>query len=303
MQLNEEKKDKLKRVAAISSVSLALVLCLLKTGAFYYTNSLAVFSSMIDSLSDIFASLITFFAVRVSVRPATFNYRYGYGKVEALSALFQSLFVVASGVFVLWDAILRIKNPVSIEQTTEGLFVMGFSLVSTIILVAFQKKVAKVTESQAILADSMHYYVDILTNFSIIISLFSVKFFQVFWIDTAVAVLIAVYLLYNAYDLGRDAVRMLLDKELSEEIRNSVFKIVSGHVKGLQMHDLRTRSMGNFYVFEFHLEMDGNLTLNEAHAYTEEIEVLIRKVYPSAQIIIHQDPRGIDEERLDNILV
>ncbi len=303
MQLSREKKDKLKRVAVVSSISLALLLCLLKTGAFYYTNSLAVFSSMIDSLSDIFASLITFFAVKVSVRPASLSYRYGYGKAEALSALFQSLFVVASGVFVLWDAILRIKNPVSIEQTTEGLFVMGFSLIATIVLVLFQRKVAKLTESQAILADSMHYYVDILTNFSIIISLFSVKFFETVWIDTFVAVLIAVYLLYNAYNMGRDAVRMLLDKELSDDIRNSVFKIVSGHVKNLQMHDLRTRSMGNFYVFEFHLEMDGNLTLNEAHKYTEEIEELIRKEYPSAQVIIHQDPKGVDEERLDNILV
>lgn len=303
MELSKEKKDKLKKLAAISSILLATGLCCLKGGAFYYTNSLAVFSSMIDSLSDVFASLITFFAVRVSLRPATVNYRYGYGKVEALSALFQSLFVVASGGFVLYDSMLRIKNPVVIEQTTEGLVVMAISLIATIVLVLFQRKVAKITESQAILADSMHYYVDILTNISIIVSLFSINLFGVFWVDTLVAILISVYLLYNAYDMGRDAVRLLLDKELSEDIRKRIFDIVTTHSSNLQIHDLRTRSAGNFYMFEFHLEMDGNMSLNEAHKYTEEIETLICQEYPDAQVIIHQDPIGIDERRLDNSLI
>ena len=103
--------------------------------------------------------------------------------------------------------------------------------------------------------------------------------------------------------MGLDAVRLLLDKELPEDIRKKVFDIVAAHPKALQMHDLRTRSSGNFYMFEFHLEMDGNMSLNEAHKYTEEIEALVRQTYPEAQVIIHQDPIGVDEERLDNNLI
>ena len=84
MKLSQKKANRLKKIAAISSISLAILLCLLKIFAVYYTESLAVLSSMVDSLSDILASLITFFAVKISVKPATLKYRYGYGKVEDL---------------------------------------------------------------------------------------------------------------------------------------------------------------------------------------------------------------------------
>lgn len=302
MQLCQEKANKLKRLAAILSISLAILLCVLKTMAVFYTGSLAVLSSMVDSLSDILASIVTFFAVKISIRPASYNYRYGYGKTEALSALFQSLFVAASGLFILYDSILRFWHPVELKQTGIGLAVMLFSLVSTIALVAFQQFVAKKTNSQAIAADSLHYKVDILTNFSIIISLVFVRFFNVAQIDTLMAVLIAVYLLWNAYDLAKDAVRLLLDRELDVKIREDVLALISSHKLKLKAHDLRTRDLGGAYMFEFHLELDGNLDLNTAHKYTDEVEEIIRCKYPDAQIIIHQDPKGIKEDRLDNRL-
>lgn len=302
MKLSQKKANRLKKIAAISSISLAILLCLLKIFAVYYTESLAVLSSMVDSLSDILASLITFFAVKISIKPATLKYRYGYGKVEALSALFQSLFVAVSGGFILYDSVLRFWNPVELKQTGFGLGVMVFSLISTIILVFFQQYVAKKTNSQAILADSLHYKVDILTNLSIIISLIVVRFFGLSQTDTFIAVLISIYLLWNAYELGRDAVGLLLDKELDEKIRENVFEIIKNHKIKPKIHDLRTRDLGGAYMFEFHLELDGKLDLFTAHKYTDEVENLIRQKYPDAQIIIHQDPAGIKEKRLDNIL-
>lgn len=302
MPLTEAQANKLKQIAATSSISLAILMCLIKGLAVFYTDSLAVLSSMIDSLSDIFASLITFFAIKISVKPATPNYRYGYGKVEALSALFQAAFIAASGLFVLYDAILRLQNPIPLKQTTTGLIIMGISLVLTLCLVAFQRYVAKITNSKAVLADSLHYSVDILTNSSIIISLVFIHLWHINWIDSLIATAISIYLLYNAYDLGRDAVRLLLDKELSQEIRDSIFSIVKTHPLKPKMHDLRTRDLGNSYIFEFHLELDGNLSLYQAHQYTDEVENLILKTYPSAQVIIHQDPLGIKEKRLDHKL-
>lgn len=302
MLLTENKANKLKKIAAISSILLAVLLCLLKTFAVVYTSSLAVFSSMVDSLSDILASLVTFFAVKISVKPATINYRYGYGKVEALSALFQSLFVAMSGFYILYDSVIRFWRPVELKQTGFGLAVMVFSLFATIGLVVFQQIVAKKTNSKAIAADSLHYKVDILTNFSIIISLGFVQIWGIYSVDTFVAILIAVYLLWSAYDLGKDAVGLLLDKELDIGIREDVLEIVANHKINPKIHDLRTRDLGGVYMFEFHLELDGNLDLYTAHKYTDEVECLIRKKYPDAQIIIHQDPLGIREDRLDNKL-
>jgi ferrous-iron efflux pump FieF len=302
MLLNQDKGNKLKKIAASLSILLAIVLCLLKVVAVFYTGSLAVLSSMVDSLSDILASLITFFAIRISVRPASSNYRYGYGKAEALSALFQSLFVAVSGLFILYDSILRFWHPIELKQTDFGLAVMIFSLITTIILVVFQQFVAKKTNSQAIAADSLHYKVDILTNLSIIMSLGIVRFWGITQIDTVMAVLIALYLLWNAYDLGKDAVRLLLDRELDLKIREDVLDIISKHRINPRAHDLRSRDLGGVYMFEFHLELDGNLDLYTAHKYTDEVEALIKKKYPDAQIIIHQDPKGILEDRLDNRL-
>ncbi len=302
MPLTQQQANRLKKLAAVGSILLALALCLLKSVAVFYTGSLAVLSSMVDSLSDIFASLITFFAIKISVKPASPDYRYGYGKAEALSALFQAAFIAVSGLFILYDAALRLAHPITLSQTDFGLAVMISSLILTLILVAFQRWVAKKTNSQAILADSMHYSVDIMTNSSIIISLIAIHFWQINWIDTAMAVVISVYLLYNAYTLARDAIVLLLDRELPKDIRNSVFAIVKQHPLSPAIHDLRTRDLGGAYMFEFHLELDGNLDLYTAHKYTDEVETLIRQTYPRAQIIIHQDPAGINEERLDNQL-
>lgn len=303
MPLTQSQATRLKKLAASGSISLAIALCLIKGLAVFYTGSLAVLSSMVDSLSDIFASLVTFIAIRVSVKPASCNYRYGYGKVEALSALFQAAFIAASGLFILYDAVLRFLNPVPLSQTGFGLAVMILSLLLTLALVAFQRSVAKATNSQAIYADSMHYSVDIMTNTSIIISLIAIHFWQINWIDTAMAGVISIYLLYNAYALGRNAIFLLLDKELPHDVRESIYKIVAQHPLAPAIHDLRTRDLGGEYLFEFHLELDGQLNLYTAHQYTEEVEALIRQTYPQAQIIIHQDPAGIAEDRLDNKLV
>lgn len=303
MPLTQKQSNRLKKLAAASSVSLAVTLCLMKGAAVFYTGSLAVLSSMVDSLSDIFASAITFFAIKISVKPASCNYRYGYGKAEALSALFQAAFVAISGFFILFDAIARLQNPIPLSQTNFGLAVMVISLLLTLVLVAFQRYVAKATNSQAILADSMHYSVDILTGLSIIISLIIIHLWHINWIDSAIAVAISIYLLYNAYDFGRSAVYLLLDRELDEEIRASIYNIVSQHPLSPNIHDLRTRDLGGAYMFEFHLELDGALSLSVAHKYTDEVEALILQTYPNAQIIIHQDPADLQEDRLDNKLV
>ena len=161
---------------------------------------------------------------------------------------------------------------------------------------------AKQTNSKAIAADSLHYSVDIFANISVIISLFFTRFLGITQIDTIMAVFISFYLLYNAYEFGKDAVGLLLDKELDDDIRNKVLEIINTHETKPDVHDLRSRDLGSGYMFEFHLEFDGALSLNNVHRYTSEIEALIKEEYPNAQIIIHQEPIGIEEDRLDSKL-
>ena len=301
-KLNNQQINKLKKITVITSIVVSCILCVIKTFASVYTGSLAVLSSLIDSLSDVFASSISYIAVKFSTKPANCSHRYGYGKAESLSALIQAAFVAGSGLFVLYDGITRIFNPTPLHQTTFGLVVMIISLVATIVLITFQQYVAKITSSVAISADSAHYTVDVLTNSSIILSLIVVKIFNITWFDILTAALISIYLIYNAYKIAADAIGDLTDKELSDDIRNKVIDIINSckEIKGF--HDLRSRDVGGVYLFEIHLEFDGNLNLFKTHQLTEQVEDKIKEEFENAQIIIHQDPYGIEESRLDDVL-
>lgn len=296
---NTENLNKLKRLAATLSVSLAVALCFLKIFGSIYTGSLAILSSLIDSLADVFASSLSFVAIKFSTRPASLEHRYGYGRAESISALAQAAFIAGSGLFVMYDGITRIINPAPLEQTDFGIMVMAISLLATLALIAFQKYVTKKTASPAIKADSAHYTVDVLTNLSIIISLLVVKYLGINWFDILTAFVISAYLIFNAYKLAAEAVSALTDRELSPEIRQKVIDIVnnSDGIKGY--HDFRSRDLGGVYFFEIHLELDGNLSLNITHQLTDKVEEAIKKQFPEAQVIIHQDPYGLRENRLD----
>ena len=285
--LSEQQSNRLKKQAAAASILLAITLIIIKTIGVFMSGSLSVLSSMIDSMADLFASCITFWAVRASSLPADEHHRYGHGKAEALSALVQAAFITGSGLFIMYDGIDRLLNPHPLPDIGSGIIVMSASLFLTIILIAFQKYVSFRTKSKAISADAAHYSVDVLTNISIILTLAIVSVFQIEWFDSLTALIISAYLLHNSYHLAYDAIAKIA--------------LSCDHILGL--HDMRTHDLGNRYMIEMHLELDGDLSLSEAHQYTDQVEAELQKVYPQAQIIIHQDPAGLHENRLDYTLL
>ena len=297
--LSIKSHNTLKNLAVIFGVILSVTLILVKLFAFIKSGSLAVFSSLIDSVTDLFASTVSFLAVYFSSKPASINHRYGFGKTEALSALLQALFVGASGLFVIVDGIKRLINPVEINQIDIAIYIMVFSIISTLFLVLFQTYVAKKTNSLAIKADRAHYVVDFLTNSTVIISLICVHFFGFYLFDVIAGLFISVYLLYNAYSLAKESIDLITDRELSNDIRENIKHIVLETDGVLGMHDFRSRSLGDIYFVELHLELDGNISLYSAHDLTNIVEKKITESYPNCQILIHQDPYGVNEERID----
>lgn len=292
--------NKLKNLAVIFGVLLSITLILIKLFAFIKSGSLAVFSSLVDSVTDMFASAVSFLAVYFSSKPASVNHRYGYGKSEAISALLQALFVCASGLFVIIDGIKRLINPVEINQIDVAIYIMIFSIVSTLFLVLFQTYVAKKTNSLAIKADRAHYMVDFLTNSTVIVSLVCVHFFGFYFFDVIAALFISVYLLHSAYSLAKESIDQINDRELSGEVRENIEHIVLSTEGVLGMHDFRSRSLGDVYYIELHLEMDGNVPLSVAHNITNIVEKKVYEIYPNSQILIHQDPYGVKEDRIDH---
>jgi ferrous-iron efflux pump FieF len=290
----------LKKIAAAASIGTAIALTLIKTYAAVVTDSLSVLSSLVDSLSDILASAITYIAVRYSDKPLSKNHRYGYGKAESVSALIQAAFIAGSAGFILYDGFQRFLNPIQINETTFGIVIMSVCWVITLALILFQKYIIKRVRSQAINADSGHYTVDLLSNGSVILSLFVVKYFHLTWFDAATALLIAGYLIYNAGVIAYEALEEITDKEINEDVREKIIANIMtiDGVKGC--HDFRSRVSGSMYFIELHLEFDGNMTLFATHELSDKAEEMITTLLPQAQVIIHQDPYGVMENRLDH---
>ena len=300
LSINNSREVFLKKIAATASIGTALLLTLIKAYAAIATDSLSVFSSLIDSLSDILASAITYIAVRYSDRPLTKKHRYGYGKAESVSALLQAAFIAGSAGFILYDGLYRFTHPTYIKETMFGIVIMSVCWLITLALILFQKYIIKQVHSQAINADSGHYTVDLLSNGSVIASLFIVKYLSWNWFDIVTAILIAVYLLYNAGIITRGALEEITDKEIDENTRKQIIDTVMQVDGVLGCHDLRSRISGSTVFIELHLEFDGNKTLFETHQISDIAESEILTLLPRAQIIIHQDPYGLKEKRLDH---
>ncbi|MEE8546430.1 MAG: cation diffusion facilitator family transporter [Alphaproteobacteria bacterium] len=284
------------RAATYASVSVALVLIVVKAVALAYTDSVALLSSFIDSLLDLGASLINLVAVSHALAPADREHRFGHGKAESIAGLGQAAFITGSAVFLLFEAGDRLIHPSPVENGAIGVGVMAFSIVLTFALVQFQRYVVRSTGSVAISADSLHYKGDLLMNASVILAL--VLSTQLGWhtLDPIFAIAIAIYILSAAWKIVTNSFDMLMDREFADGERERIREIALSHAEVREMHDLRTRSSGTSSFIQFHLELDGEMTLLRAHEIADEVEAKIRTAFPAADVIIHQDPEGLEQD-------
>ncbi|MEQ8666243.1 MAG: cation diffusion facilitator family transporter [Rhodospirillales bacterium] len=287
---------RLMRIATVTAVAVASTLVALKFAAWLLTDSVSLLSTLIDSLLDVAASLVNLVAVRHALEPADREHRFGHGKAESLAGLAQAAFIAGSAAFLLLEAGERFFNPQEIARTELGYAVMVISIVLTVLLVGFQRYVVRRTGSIAVGADSVHYQMDVLVNLGVIASLAVVSNFGLLWFDPLVALIIAGYILYGAWHLGEDALQVLMDRELPDDERAAIRAIAMGHADVRNVHDLRTRKSGLQIFVQMHLEMDGAISLYRAHVIADEVEALIVEAYPTAEVIVHQDPEGIDED-------
>jgi ferrous-iron efflux pump FieF len=287
------------RQATYASVAVAAILIIAKLVIWGMSDSVALLSSLVDSTLDVMASLISLFAVRQALMPADKEHRFGHGKAESLAALGQSLFVGGSAVFLVFEAGSRVLRPHEIENGIAAISVMVLSLVLTLALVQFQRYVIRETGSMAITADSLHYSADLLVNGGVIIGLIAVTALGWTLADPIVALAVAFYLIVTALRIALRAMDMLMDRELDDDDREEIRAIILSHPEVRSMHDLRTRSAGVHSFVQLHLELDGDLSLSEAHRIADEVEKLVAAKFENAEILIHEDPEGLDEERPD----
>lgn len=284
------------KYASYASVAVACILIFVKFFAWQVTGALSLQASLIDSLLDGVASLLNMIAIRQAHRPPDAEHRFGHGKIEAIGALAQSIFIFGSAGWLLYEAVSRFIHPQPLEDVEMGIWVMGFSILLTLALVMYQRFVFKRTNSIAIHADSIHYQSDLFINIGVIIALLGSTFRGMTLLDSLIGAGIALYILYTAWTVAAQSFDILTDREFSQEDRKKIIKLVLSHPHVLGYHDLRTRSSGTQKFIQIHLEMDGNLSLKAAHKVSLEVILKVKEVFPHTEVLIHEDPSGeIDE--------
>jgi len=284
--------------AALASVSTAVLLLLLKSYAAYHTDSVAMLGSLADTGLDLLASLITLFAVRLAAMPADREHRFGHGKAEAIAALFQVGIITFSAVGIGWRAVARLIHGAETADAELGIAVSAIAIGVTLLLVAYQRYVIKRTGSVAIHADHVHYQSDLLLNLSVIVALALDQFAGLKGADPLFGVAIALWLAWGAWQASSYAIDQLMDKEWPDEKRHKLRAIADGHPELKGIHELRTRTSGSRDFVQFHIWVDPQMTVTDAHRVVDEIEQQIASEFPGAEILIHVDPEGhVDHPR------
>lgn len=289
-EIQETHKKLITRASSLS-IATAVFLLLLKIIIWLASDSIAVLSSLTDSLMDVIASVVNFLAIRYAMIPADHNHQYGHAKAEALAALGQALIIGSSALGVFLFSIERLQNPVPITAIGLSLGVMVFSTLASIVLLSYQRWVYFKTKSLAIQADSEHYKSDIFINAAVIFALYgAAKGWG--WLDPIVSLIVVFILLISSIGIFKEVFKVLMDEALAPEDEKSIEKIIihCEQVKGLRK--IQTRRAGTQIFIQIQLELDANMNLKQAKSVCDCVKYRIKQAYPNAEINIQQEPVG-----------
>jgi ferrous-iron efflux pump FieF len=281
--------------ATYASVAVSVVLIVVKFTAWLATGSVAMLSSLVDSMLDVVAAVVNLFAVRHALEPADREHRFGHGKAEPLAALGQSAFLAGGALLLVFEAVSRTISPEPIVRANFGIAVMIFSLIVDGTLVLYQRYVVAKTKSLAIGADELHFRSDLVVNAAVLASLVVDRLIEAPILDPLFGGAIGLWIIYGSIQLMRLSFGQLMDHELPDEDRARIRKIAEAAPEVTAVHDIKTRAAGPTAFIQLHLEMDGAMDLRRAHEIADEVEAQLRSAFPHAEIIIHQDPAGLEE--------
>ena len=290
-----------KSAVKISS-SVAFLLLLVKFITGFISGSIAVFSSALDSLLDLFVSLFNLIALKNASKPADETFNYGREKFEALASFLEWLIITLSGLYILYESLVKIICGDEVSYLGSAIFVMIFSVIMTGGLVLYLSSIYKKTKNIVIEADTLHYKTDLFTNAGILISLIVISLTGWYIIDAIVGIIIAFYIIYSAYEILKKWFLFLLDVSLPSKQFDMIRKLILAQEEIQDYHFLKTRRTGKRNFVQGHLVFkDASIKLIDAHAVSDRIESQIMTLDKEKEWIIdfHLDPyddRNVDKE-------
>lgn len=303
MPMPQSSASKDKSAAALSSVAAAVGLTAFKVVVGLLTNSLGILAEAAHSGLDLAAALMTFFAVRVSDRPADREHHFGHGKVENISALFETLLLLATSVWIIYEAVHRLSSPqVHVEVSIWSFIVMGTSIIIDATRSRMLLKAAKKHNSQALEADALHFSTDIWSSSVVILGLILVlvgrAFPQLVFLekgDAIAALVVALIVIVVAGQLGMRSIQSLLDAAPRNGAYEQIMREVSRIRKVTNVHAVRIRPSGATWFVDLHVTMDGNISLAESHRITERIEQKVHAILLGSDVTVHVEPLELAE--------
>ena len=291
-EIDAVERSRLTTRAAVASIAMAVILIVLKSWAAYKTASTAMLGSLADSGLDLVASLVVLLGVRIAAQPADWDHRFGHGKAEALASLVQVILITISAIFIGFRAIQRLLAHAETADAELGIGVSLIAMILTAALITYQRHVGRRTGSLAIGTDRLHYSSDLLLNGSVIVALALDQYAGLTGTDAVFGLLIALWLLWGAWNASSHALDQLMDREWPDELRERFLAAAREYPELSGLHDFRTRSSGTHFFAQFHVWVPADWTVQEAHDRLDAAEEALRDRFPGTEILIHVDPEG-----------
>lgn len=282
----------LQKTATIVSSITAFSLLIIKFTVWIISWSIAVLSSAIDSLLDLFVSIFNYFAVFNAEKEADKKFNYGRWKIEALASLIEWLIITGSWFYIFYSSINKLLNKEVVGYLGSSILIMVISVIITWFLVYFLEYVAKKTWNLVIKSDALHYKTDLFSNAWILVWLAIIYYTWFFYIDAIIWIVISVYIIYSAWELIEKWYLLLMDVAIDESEVRQIKDIIKSQGLVTGYHYLKTRQVGNIKYVEFHLVFNKKMLLIDAHKIGDDIEEKIPKINTSHErkILIHLDP-------------
>lgn len=289
-------KPKVATLAAWSIV-VAFAVLGLKAGAWWMTGSVALYSDALESIVNVVTAIAALWAIRVSHRPADRDHQHGHHKAEYFAAVLEGAMIVVAAILIMMQVVQTLSDLRPLEQPWQGLAVNGVAAVINAVWAAILIRQGRAAKSPALEADGHHLTTDVMTSAGVIVGLALAVFTGWAVLDPLLAALVAVNILVQGWRIMGESLSGLLDKAVSTEEHIRIRDIISAQSKGaLEVHDLKTRIAGRATFIEFHLIVDGEMSVRESHVICDRIEDALKSEIPSVRVIIHVEPD--DEAKL-----
>tara|TARA_R110002020_G_scaffold86639_4_gene213959 strand:+ start:3105 stop:4115 length:1011 start_codon:yes stop_codon:yes gene_type:complete len=291
-RLPPENASRITRRITALAVGIGVILMIGKVLLWQNTHSVGVLSSLVHSGLDMFGALSSFVAVRYAARKPDGRYRFGRGKAESFSAVFQVCLIVFAAFHLLEEVIEQIGTHTTLAHSGIAIAAMFLFVIITGWLLIAQSWAIRATGSIAVRGDRAHYTADLFANLFVIFGLAISAFTPFIWADAAVGLFMALWLLYTAYRVASLAWAQLMDMELNEDERSLIIRLAMADPRVRAVTELRTRASGPHIHIQMRLDMDETLSLSEAHDIIINAEKRLMADFQAADILIHPHPAG-----------